>query len=313
MSERPRERNHPNPVAIVDIGSNSVRLVVYEALTPFAVRDLQREIALRAGQRRCDDGAIAAGAGSTRRWLHCAASRTLCTLMEVSDVHVLATGGRARRQQWTRIPGRRRRRHRPQGQPAVPAHARAELSALGVMSAVHAPDGVVGDLGGGSLELIEIGEGRIGAGASLPLGGLALTDASGRSPRQASRIAREALARTKVLEKLRGRTFYAVGGTWRALAKLHMSQRNYPIPGMHGYVMPAREAADFAGLIERVDTDTLVSIDTVSTLAPAAPALWRRRARRGDPARPAEGHRHLDGGRARGADLRGARCREPQA
>ena len=140
----------------------------------------------------------------------------------------------------------------------------AELSALGVMSAVHAPDGVVGDLGGGSLELIEIGAGRVGAGTSLPLGGLALTDASGRSPRAAGRIVREALSRAKVLDKLRGRSFYAVGGTWRALAKLHMSQRNYPIPVMHGYVMSTREAADFAGLIERVETDTLVAIEAIS-------------------------------------------------
>ena len=56
----------------------------------------------------------------------------------------------------------------------------AELSALGVLSAIYKPDGIVGDLGGGSLELIKVKRSRIGKGASLPLGGLALMDASDR-------------------------------------------------------------------------------------------------------------------------------------
>ncbi len=68
-----------------------------------------------------------------------------------------------------------------------------------------------------------------------------------------------------------------LGGTWRALAKLHMSQRNYPLTVMHGYIIPARDAADFAGLVERVNTDTLMSIESVSSGPPAAASLWRGR------------------------------------
>ena len=89
-------------------------------------------------------------------------------------------------------------------------------------------------------------------------------DASGRSPRAAVKIVREALAGSRIAERLAGRTFYAVGGTWRALAKLHMSQRNYPLAVTHGYVIPAPDAADFAGLVERANTETLISIDAVS-------------------------------------------------
>ena len=69
----------------------------------------------------------------------------------------------------------------------------------------------------------------------------------------------------KGLDKLKGRTFYAVGGTWRSLAKLHMVQRNYPLNVMHGYVIPARDAADFAHLVERVNVDALVAIESVSS------------------------------------------------
>ena len=89
-------------------------------------------------------------------------------------------------------------------------------------------------------------------------------DASNKSPRQAAKIVREAIGDTKALKSLSGRTFYAVGGTWRALARLHMRQRNYPLNIMHNYTIPVRDAVDFLGLIERVDSDALVSIASVS-------------------------------------------------
>ena len=63
---------------------------------------------------------------------------------------------------------------------------------------------------------------------------------------------------------LKGRTFYAVGGTWRSLAKLHMRQRNYPLGVMHNYRIQTNEAADFAALVEHVDSEAIEDIDVVS-------------------------------------------------
>ena len=100
---------------------------------------------------------------------------------------------------------------------------------------------------------------------SLPIGGLALADLSKGSPKRATKIVRDALADAAPLALLRGRTFYAVGGTWRALARLHMHQRNYPLNVMHGYVIPGEEAGAFARLVERVDTEALSSIASVSS------------------------------------------------
>ena len=120
------------------------------------------------------------------------------------------------------------------------------------------------DIGGGSLELINVKNARIGKGVTTALGGLTLMDASNKSPRAAAKIVRAAFENCKPLEKLRGRTFYAVGGTWRALARLHMRQRNYALGVMHNYVIPARDAADFASLVERVDAEQLVSIGAIS-------------------------------------------------
>jgi exopolyphosphatase / guanosine-5'-triphosphate,3'-diphosphate pyrophosphatase len=55
-----------------------------------------------------------------------------------------------------------------------------------------------------------------------------------------------------------------VGGTWRALARLHMWQTGYPFHVMHGYSIPAREALEFAKLVHRVDPETLSQIDVVN-------------------------------------------------
>ena len=107
----------------------------------------------------------------------------------------------------------------------------AKLSALGVISGIHKPDGIVGDLGGGSLELIDVHGNRVRSGVTLPLGSLALQDLSHKSLKRAERIVRNELADVAQLKAGRGRTFYAVGGTWRALARIHIIQSGYPLRG----------------------------------------------------------------------------------
>ena len=62
----------------------------------------------------------------------------------------------------------------------------------------------------------------------------------------------------------RGGRFYAVGGTWRALARLHMWQTGYPLHVMHGYVIPAREALEFSRLVHRVNPEMLSRIEMVN-------------------------------------------------
>ena len=89
-------------------------------------------------------------------------------------------------------------------------------------------------------------------------------DLSERSPKKAARIVRETLAGVKMLQGLAGRTFYAVGGTWRALARLHMRQRQYPMNVMHNYVIPTADALEFARLVERIEVDALMAIEAVS-------------------------------------------------
>ena len=144
------------------------------------------------------------------------------------------------------------------------ARARRELTALGVISGVHRADGVVGDLGGGSLELVNVHGTRAGRGLTRPLGGLALADISAKSLKKAEKFVKKTLGACRCSSDCEGRNFYAVGGTWRALARLHMWQTGYPLHVMHGYAIAADEALDFARLVHRVDVETLSNIEVVA-------------------------------------------------
>ena len=134
-----------------------------------------------------------------------------------------------------------------------------------MIAGFHEPDGIVGDMGGGSLELVDVRGAAVGEGITMPLGGLALQDVSGGSLKKAQKIVRAALERApEYLENLHGRTFYAVGGTWRALARLHQAARDYPLHVMHGYLINPEDGLDFLHLVEEADTKTLKDIESVS-------------------------------------------------
>ena len=250
------------PTAIVDIGSNSVRLVAYEGLTRAPTPIFNEKALCGLGKGVATTGRLA-DEGMTRAFDALRRFRKLCEFMRIEDVLPVAT---AAARDAANGPEFLAAAEQAIGRPIelISGAREARLSALGVVSTFHGADGVVGDLGGGSLELIDVKGAAVGDGVSLKLGSLALMDASGRSPKNAVRIAKQALADAGPLDFLRGRTFYAVGGTWRSLAKLHMRQRNYPLEVMHGYVIPARDAADFAALVERVDTDSLLAVGAIS-------------------------------------------------
>jgi exopolyphosphatase/guanosine-5'-triphosphate,3'-diphosphate pyrophosphatase len=262
MSAAGHAVRHQPPLAIVDIGSNSVRLVAYESLSR-SPRPFFNEKVLCA----LADGVASTGrlqpAGMGKALAALRRFRVLGDILGIGDLHVLATAAARDAENGSEFLAAA---SDAIGAPVslLSGDREAELSALGVISGIEKPDGIVGDLGGGSLELIDVRGTHLGRGTTLPLGGLSLMDASKQSPRAAAKIARAALANSRVLERVAGRSFYAVGGTWRALAKLHMRQRNYPLSVIHGYVIPANDAADFVGLVERVNTDTLISIESVN-------------------------------------------------
>ena len=258
-----RGRLPGEPVAIIDIGSNSVRLVAYEALNRAPTPTFNEKVLCGLGRGVATSGFLAEEA-MAKALTALQRFRILCDIMEIRDVRALATAAvrdAANGPQFLQLAERAAgcEIHLLAGQ------REARLAALGVISSIYEADGVVGDLGGGSLELTDVSAGQPGQGITLPLGGLSLMDLSERSPKKASKVARDALAKVKLLDGLAGRTFYAVGGTWRSIARLHMRQRQYPMHVMHNYVIPTRDALEFAKLVERIEADALSSIESVSS------------------------------------------------
>src|SRR6201991_1911419 len=188
----------------------------------------------------------------------------LCRVMKVGQVHAIAT---AACRDASNGPDFIAKAERICGVPIeiLSGPREAKLSALGVVSGIHNPDGIVGDLGGGSLELIDVRGNRVHTGVTLPLGSLALQDSSDKSLKRAERIVRTDLSGVAQLKTGRGRAFYAVGGPWRALARIHIIQSGYPLRVMHGYSIPAAEALDFARRLRRLAaTNMLANIEAVA-------------------------------------------------
>ncbi len=249
------------PIAVVDIGSNSVRLVAYEGLTRAPTPVFNEKVLCGLGRGVAKTGLLPED-GVRQALQALARFRTLIDLMGITDVKVLATAAARDADNGTAFIAQAERAIGTQVE-LISGQREARLSAMGVLSGFHKPDGIVGDLGGGSLELIDVHGDRLGKGKSVKLGGLALQDASGGSMKKAAKIVRDVLA--DVSFDGRKRNFYAVGGTWRALSRLHMRQVGYPLNVSHGYSMTAREAIDFCRMAQRVEPDTLMSIDSVSS------------------------------------------------
>jgi exopolyphosphatase / guanosine-5'-triphosphate,3'-diphosphate pyrophosphatase len=259
--KRPRKR--ASSVAVIDIGSNSVRLVVYESMSRSLVSVFNEKTLCGLGREVQSTGllapdAVAKALTSLRRF------RALCKVQRVGRVHAIAT---AACRDATNGPDFIAKAERICGVKIeiLSGPREAKLSALGVVSGIHRPDGIVGDLGGGSLELIGVRGNSVRSGVTLPLGILALQDLSHKSLKRAERIVRNELSDLTQLKAGRGRTFYAVGGTWRALARIHIIQSGYPLGVMHGYSIPAADALDFARRVRRLAAaNMLANIEVVA-------------------------------------------------
>ena len=240
-----------------------MRLVVYEKMARSLITIFNEKALCGLGREVQTTGllapdAVAKALTALRRF------RALCRVMKAGRVHAIAT---AACRDASNGPDFIAKAERICGCPIeiLSGPREAHLSALGVVSGIHNPDGIVGDLGGGSLELIDVHGNRVRRGVTLPLGSLALQDVSQKSLKRAERIVKTDLDGVAQLKAGSGRTFYAVGGTWRALARIHIIQSGYPLRVMHGYSIPAADALDFAQRLRRLAAaDMLADIEAIS-------------------------------------------------
>src|SRR6185437_4116098 len=138
----------------------------------------------------------------------------------------------------------------------------AHYSALGVLAGAPQAEGVAGDLGGSSLELVRLKNGAPGKGVTLPCGPFAL----GLGKAFDAAVVRKEVARK--LDAAKGfkgaKCFYAVGGAWRSLALVHMRLADYPLEILHQYEMSAADALDAARFIARQSKGSLERIEGLS-------------------------------------------------
>ncbi|HEX2590201.1 MAG TPA: hypothetical protein VHL34_01825, partial [Rhizomicrobium sp.] len=140
----------------------------------------------------------------------------------------------------------------------------ARLAAEGVLVGIPDADGLVGDLGGGSLDVVTVKHGRTGAALTLPFGPLRLMDAtSGDVDKTRSHVDR-GLHVLDSLGKLDGRSLYAVGGIWRSFARVDMEETGYPLHVLQHYAIPRDRALRLCKVISRLSMKSLERMKTVS-------------------------------------------------
>ncbi|WP_207458812.1 Ppx/GppA family phosphatase [Azospirillum sp. SYSU D00513] len=241
-------------VAVIDIGSNSIRLVVYDGLkrAPMPIFNEKLLCGLARGVEktgRLNPEGVVQALGALERF------RVMADSMRVCRLDVLATAAVRDADDGAEFVEAVGRRTGLQVQ-VISGEREAQLSAMGVLSGTPGADGLVGDLGGGSLELVALARGEIGEQVTTPLGPLRLMETGLRQGDLAKYVDKH-FERLDWLGTAKGRPFHPVGGSWRALAKLHMEQVNHPLHIIHGYRMPASEARDFAALIARQSKSSL--------------------------------------------------------
>lgn len=262
-----------DPVAIIDIGSNSVRLVVYSGATRSPSVIFNEKVLAGLGEGMAETGALTE-ASQERALAALARFRLLIDQMGAGRRHVVATA--AVREASNGAAFLERVRALGLHPALVSGEEEARLAGMGVLSAMPEADGIVGDLGGGSLELVDVAGGAIRARVSLPLGVLRVGRVKGDGA-LAKKVAK-AVDSIDFRERGRARPFYLVGGSWRALARLDMALIDYPLPIIHHYTMsverPAALKEEIAALGKAAARDIQISVSRLPTL-PAANRILR--------------------------------------
>jgi exopolyphosphatase/guanosine-5'-triphosphate,3'-diphosphate pyrophosphatase len=247
------------PVAIIDIGSNSVRLVVYSGAKRIPSVIFNEKVLAGLGR---DVGAIGEAA-QARALAALDRFRLLVRQLRVVRTRVLATAAVREASNGAAFLDRvRRLGFEPR---TLSGEEEGRLAGEGVLSAIPDADGIVGDLGGGSLELVEVSNGKVGRSASLPLGVLRLDALAAKGEGSFAKKVAKAVAGAGFAGAAAGRPFYMVGGSWRALARLEMALTGHPLPITHQHDMPIDRPADLEASLAKLDKAALRDIPSISS------------------------------------------------
>lgn len=233
---------------VVDLGSNSVRLVVFEGHTRNPMAIFNEKAVLRLGRGLQDTGRLNEEA-VTQAVTVMDRYYALARAMGADPFEVLATAAVRDAANGPAFVQALRSR-----MPGVPIHIlsgqeEAAYAADGMLCGIPHADGILADIGGGSLEVVRLVDGTRRDSQTLKLGVIRLSDRSGNDPVKARSIVETDLQSVPWLGQGAGADLYLVGGAWRALARIHIAQTAYPLAMVHHYTIGREEARGLAELL----------------------------------------------------------------
>ena len=252
------------PAAVVDIGSNSVRLVVFDGVdrTPFPIYNERVLCGLGADLARTGRLNVAAADAAIAALRRFAA---LARAMGAASIEAVATAAVRDAVDGADFVDRAERAADLEVR-VLSGDEEARLSAHGLLAGIAEADGVMADLGGGSLELVDLVGANARTTATLALGPLHLASRGADAP---AHIDAE-LAAVDWLRGAHDRTLYLVGGGWRTVARVHMAQTRYPLRVIHRYAVRRDELADLAAALARLGPESLARMAEVPARRRAA-------------------------------------------
>ncbi len=248
-------RGRNDPVAVVDIGSNSIRLVIYESAsrTPAVVHN-EKSI--------CGIGRDMVTTGKLHDQGMALALEALGRFRMLADAHgieVREAVATAAARDTGNGPEFVRRAEAAWNGPirVLSGEEEARLAAEGVLAGIPGASGLVADLGGGSLDMATVNEGLTGDALTLPFGPLRLMDMAKGNADKARSVVDEGLGALEDLNSPGGDALYAVGGVWRSFARLDMEDTDYPIHVLHGYHIPRARALKLCKVVAQLSRKSL--------------------------------------------------------
>lgn len=248
-------------IGVVDIGSNTVRLVVYDTPTRLPIPLFNEKALCRLGEGlnasgRLNPAGVVAAIVALRRFVGLARAMGVSRLELVATAAVRdATDGASFVRQIEDTCNHPVR--------ILSGAQEARLAGIGLLNGCPQADGALADLGGGSLDLVSIDHGRMGLFATLPLGHIRLADMTGGDRSTARDQVMRSLTSLTWLHEISGRTLYCVGGSWRALARIFIEQTHHPLHVVDGFTIDFFQALRLADLIARLSPSTLGKLDGV--------------------------------------------------
>ncbi len=238
-------KKRPNKkIAIIDVGSNSVRMVIYAVTDGVLTLTEQTKATCRLAEGMTDNKPRLNPAGCVKTLKTLRQFHQLLLDRGVTQVAAIATAAIR-----TAIQTPAGRSFLAQAQKAlghkitvISGKREAQLMARGLIASLTRINGICADIGGGSLELASVIKNKLGQTATLNLGSLRLYSESKGNTLIAAYMARDAFHGLSFLRKSKGKTLYIIGGSWRAIGRIIKQTMGLPIKQVHGFTLPAHQA-----------------------------------------------------------------------